>query len=48
MLSKILRCFMLRRILRACCVGKNLSGYCVENDSEACRVGKVCEWMPCW
>lgn len=24
MLSKLLRCLMLRRILRACCVGKNL------------------------
>ena len=33
MLSKILRCFKLRRILRACCIGKNLSGSCVENDS---------------
>ena len=31
---------MLRRILRVCCVGKDLWSFCVENDSEACVLGR--------
>ena len=38
---------MLTKILRTCCVGKHLRGFCVENDSEACHVGKNSEVLVC-